>query len=462
MILFGLTTFLVTVLAGGFGVTMLILRHPARLSVVECVCVSWLFGTGAVSLLLWICGAGLHGFALSATVAVFCLALGIYGWLKLRSRRVTLFFTTLHGLGNWLLLALLAVEIALAFFVAWKNPLGWDGSFNWENKARIAFASGGAIPATYYSSDSQTLSHPEYPLLVPFTELWLYLCVGESHQFLAKQIFPIFYIVGIALVASIGSRLSGRLWAGAGAAALLFFVPAFVRQSGGVASGYADVPLSIFYLAAVGYLVLFQSGNDPNMFRICAGALTLLPWIKGEGVVLWLVGGACALAVCWHKGKLRMGLSGVVPGVIVAASWQLFLRAMSAKPPHDFVKPTLESLGTNIGRVPEIAASVLGEFCRLNDWSFFWLLVAVAVIYQFVRSRDRRLLTLVATMFVPIAIYSVAYVFSSWPDFKSHMVYSLVRLLLQVTPIGCLFIAMALPSVQYPLNTAAGMESKTS
>ena len=67
------------------------------------------------------------------------------------------------------------VEIAILIFVSFKHTLGWDGLFNWEIKARYAFLSRGTIPAAYYSSAGRVFSHPEYPLTVPLTEVWLYL-----------------------------------------------------------------------------------------------------------------------------------------------------------------------------------------------------------------------------------------------------------------------------------------------
>src|SRR4051812_3940033 len=271
MIFVGLTIFVITTLLAGFGVTMLVLSRPARLGVAMAICLSWLFGTAAVSLLLWITGGFFHR-GLPLAIAAACVVLGVCGWIRARSGAVKFHFEKPDGTAEWLLVGLLALEMIFACFLSWTNPLGWDGSFNWENKARIAFASGGSIPAAYYSSSSQTLSHPEYPLLIPFTELWLYLCVGQAHQFLAKIMFPIFFAATVFLIAAFGSRLSGRRWAGILGAAFLIFIPAVVRYSGGVASGYVDLPLSGFYLAGVGFLVLFNASGDTNLFRLSAVA----------------------------------------------------------------------------------------------------------------------------------------------------------------------------------------------
>ncbi len=54
------------------------------------------------------------------------------------------------------------------------------------NQSYYAFANGGVIPATYFSDSGRAFSHPEYPLAIPFTELWLYLWLGEADHFLRK------------------------------------------------------------------------------------------------------------------------------------------------------------------------------------------------------------------------------------------------------------------------------------
>src|SRR5207248_9608042 len=87
------------------------------------------------------------------------------------------------------------LEIAIVFYLSFVHTLGWDGLLNWEIKAHYAFANGGVIPATYFSDSGRAFSHPEYPLAIPFTELWLYLWLGEADQLWAKTIFPIFYVI---------------------------------------------------------------------------------------------------------------------------------------------------------------------------------------------------------------------------------------------------------------------------
>ena len=235
-----------TLFAAGYGLLVLLIHRSARLSLAEQIAFSWLFGTGAVSLLLWAFGFFADGLLLQGLVSFVCISLGMVGWnLKKPSQT--------RSKARWfevVLTAVIAIEIAIVFYLSFVHTLGWDGLLNWEIKARYAFANGGVLPAAYFSDTGRAFSHPEYPLAIPFTELWLYLWLGEPNQFCAKTIFPAFYVAGTFLVAAFTARLSRRTWLGLLMAALLFFVPQITVEVGCACAGYADFPLSVFYRAA--------------------------------------------------------------------------------------------------------------------------------------------------------------------------------------------------------------------
>src|SRR5438477_9279715 len=214
MTLLGLAGGYFTLLVAGAGVALLVLRASPRLNLIECACLAWLFGVGVVSLLLWLGGTCVSGFALQSFVALFCLALGFVGWRVKQTREIQFSLPRPNSRLEWVLTGVLLVELLVIFLVSLKHTLGWDGLFNWELKARYAFFSSGVLPESYYSSPGRAFSHPEYPLGVPFTELWLYLWMGEPHQFWIKTIFPFFHIAGALLVALFVSRLTGKRWLG--------------------------------------------------------------------------------------------------------------------------------------------------------------------------------------------------------------------------------------------------------
>jgi hypothetical protein len=443
MIVVGLLAALLTIFIAGFGVAMWIFAGGGRMNLVECVCLSWLLGCGVVSLSLWICGLFCSGLVLQAIVTLLCLILTIIGWRAKRHANAKFEVPRPRTIAEWILGSIILIEIAILIFVSFKHTLGWDGLLNWEIKARYAFMNGGTIPSSYYSSAGRVFSHPEYPLAIPFTELWLYLWMGEPNQFLVKIIFPLFYAAGAPLLALFVSDLSGKRWLGLLIAALLPFVPAVSASLGGIVVGYVDVPLSVLYLAALGYLLLWFKTSDSRFIMVFAAASALLPWTKSEGVILWFVVVSVGFVLSFAKRRFARFSISVVPGLIVILVWRLFLRFIHLWPNSDFVRPSFSALRDNIGRLRDIAGILLAELSETSHWSIFWLIVAVAIVYLFA-SRKLERIALASAVMVPVILYSLTYLFSTWPSYSAHMTSSVPRLLLHVMPAGWLAIGLAL------------------
>jgi len=454
MIVIGLIGALFTIFIAGFGVTMSIFARARRVNVIECACLAWLLGCGIVSLLLWICGSFCSGFILQILVALTCIALGICGWRMKRSANAVFAFSKPTSAVEWILGTIVALEIAVLLFVAFKHTLGWDGLLNWEIKARYAFFNGGTIPSSYYSSAGRAFSHPEYPLAIPLTELWLYLWMGEPNQFWVKIIFPLFYAACAPLLAIFVSRFGGKCWIGLATAALLPFVPSVSASPGGIVVGYVDVPLSAFYLAALGYLLLWFKTDQREFVIAFAACSALLPWVKSEGRILWAVIVFVGFALSISKRRIPQFIFSIVPGFVLLVVWRIFLKLVHAWPPSDFSHLSFGLLLNNAGRLREIATTLLAELSEPTHWSIFWLLVAVAVIY-FLGSRKLGGIAVVGAVIVPIVLYSLTYLFSTWPSYSAHMTSSMPRLLLHVMPAGWLAIGLALaqPRSETPSRT---------
>src|SRR5262249_47433999 len=236
-------------MAAGLG--LVVLLAPARLYSHEYVALSWLFGSMSVSFGLWLCSFFFHGLALQSAMSLLCLCLGTIAFVR-RKGHGSIRLTT----SDRVLWALLLVQFVAVFYCSFKHTLGWDGLLNWEFKARIAYESGGSLPSTYFADQERAFSHPEYPLGIPNLELWFYLWLGEANQFWIKAIFPLFYAAGALLLISLVERFSGRRILALISGLLFFFVPQFLVNPGAAVTGYADFPVAIYYLGAIGFLVL--------------------------------------------------------------------------------------------------------------------------------------------------------------------------------------------------------------
>jgi hypothetical protein len=442
MILGGLLLGYCALLCGGFGITVLLMRGASRLNIVECCCLAWLFGIGVVSLLLWILGMFCSGLVLPSLVAAFCLALGAMGWIKTSRSQAKFFIPRPQNLFQWILLGFLAFEIAIVFWVSLKNHLGWDGLLMWEAKARFAFLSNNVLPAHYYTS-GRSLTHPEYPLAIPFTELWLYLWMGEAHQLWIKTVFATFYAFGVVQLAIITARFTGKRWFGYMAAVLFFFVPHEIVRVGSATRGYVDFPLSIVYLVVIGYLLLSLRSESKYDFRIYAASLLLLPWFKREGAILWVIAVLAGVTIILTQKKPRVWLAALCPGALIIFGWSWYLRAMHLEVPPEFVSVTLSAFLQNAGRLIPTWRILFLEVSDPENWGLFWLLATLALAYLLVRIRKLEPAILAWAAVVPVLAYSSIYVFSTSVDYFAHIKLSLPRLLMHVVPVFWLAIASA-------------------
>ena len=239
------------------------------------------------------------------------------------------------------------------------------------------------------------------------------------------------------------SRLTGRRWLGGVVAMLLFFLPYLATGVGGITSGYIDFPLGALYMTVIGYLVLYEMTGDMIYFRSYAATLALLPWLKREGAILWLIAALCGFAIIMVQKRNRRLLLALAPGGLIVLLWNLCLRVLGANPPHDFVSATPLAVTTHLYRLWPIGHAVLTELGQTRHWSVFWWLLALALCYLLFRGSDRGSILLAVAIVMPLGLYSCIYLFSTWPSYLGHLQGSFARLMLQLTPLGCLVIARA-------------------
>src|SRR5438874_11755595 len=116
---------------------------------------------------------------------------------------------------------------------------------------------------------------------------------------------------------------------------------------------------------------------------------------------------------------------------------------MHAPQAADFLPMNLETFSSHLDRVLPLFSALLAEFHNLPIWSLFWFVVAVGVAYLLGQMRNPGTPVLLNALFVPIVLYLLIYVFSSWPNYLEHVGLWISRLLLPVAPVGSLIILLA-------------------
>ncbi|MDQ3009579.1 MAG: hypothetical protein M3X11_02595 [Acidobacteriota bacterium] len=437
---------LLLLLMAGLGTSLMVLPKEHRVGTSELFGLSFLLGSAVVSALSFVLGFALSGALLRGTVAALCVLLCLSslrwrGW-RIKSREVF----PADGIG-WLLLALGLLQTGVVAWLCFWRVLGWDGLFNFESKARLAFLNGGVIPLEFFSDPTRTWTLQSYPLLLPLTESWLYLWLGRADQELVKIIFVLFFAAALCLLHGGARSLGLSGWRMFVAPLALFTAPLLLIGDGSASSGYADFPLAVFYLAAVIWLMEFWRNGNGAALRVAGVLLAAACWLKQDGAILWLTAMMIVVIRTWFNGtdwrRWRTLAAAASPGAAVITGWQLFVRLNHSLNISQFSPPSLGTLRTNIWRAPAIVAAVGGELLNWRHWSVFWLLglIATVILWQ---SKSRELRWLPLLVLLPLVFYSGIYMFSLWPSFLTHLESSFPRLLIHTSLVGALLIGEAL------------------
>jgi hypothetical protein len=326
-----------------------------------------------------------------------------------------------------------AVPLLPALALGWlalRLPMAWDGVMTWEQKARLAWLSGGGLPLHYLAQPYRY--HANYPLLVPMLEAWVYGWLGHMDQVLVKVVFAGFLLAVLWLLATAAGRLGLSAGWSVAAALLPLCVPRLVLGEGSATSGYADFPLAAFYLACIVYLVEYVREDRRGALRAAGVLAAGLPWIKQEGVILWACVALFAVVIARRRGHASTLLWVIVPGLAVIVGWRAVLAIAHAARDAGFLPVEAATLWRNLPRVGLVAAAAWSRATG-GEWSLLWPVAAVssAAAWRLPASRPVAAL-LLAAVAVPSAIYSTIYIFSA-TDPAWHIATSLSRLMIQVS-----------------------------
>ncbi|MEI8341841.1 MAG: hypothetical protein WCH43_09950, partial [Verrucomicrobiota bacterium] len=422
---------------------------------------SRLLGVLLVSVALACGGIFLRGLALQMLVASGSVFSGYLGIRRLCLNPDKIAWPKPANKMEVALCALIILQFAIVVWIQSWTALGWDGLLDWEIKARYAFLNGGGIPLGYFSDPTRAFSHPDYPLMLPMLEAWIYLWMGDCHQFWVRFIFPVFYFAG-ALVAYSGvTRLSGKKWAGLMAAGMLFFLPFPVAGSWNIFAGYADLPLAVFYLAGLIGFLRYQVEPSSRQLALVSLLAGLMPWIKREGIVLWCCLMAVVMVELLRRRKMLAAVLVILPGLIVCLGWKIVVTVLAACPSTDFLPFSIELVGRNLPRLVTGLQMLAGELLKTGSWSLLWIGFPVALLCLVCDGRRKIAAQLLFCVAMPLLLLTGAFILSNWAVFQSHIRTSLPRLVLQVAPVAVFAIGLAVGGNQTRIQQSGSAISES-
>ncbi len=417
----------------------------------------FVLGLGAVTLQMFLYSlAGLYYGALN--VSVPWLALGAFAFARARKEEraqpcaggcCALRETGIIGAA---LLVIILSQVCYAFIHALAVPItGWDAVQTWFFKATAFFADG-RVKASFFSWDE--LVHPGYPLLVPLSGTWIYVALGKVSDQAARILYPLQFISLLVIFHYVLKRVSSARLALV-FTAMLSLTPIIMVHAGGLSEkigglysgdyvGYADLILTVYFLAAGGFLHLYAKERTDGFLILTALSLGLAAWTKDEGLIFMIIGVAttCGLLLSQRRGA-RPIITFVLIVAATALPWQFYKTGLSMAA-HQDARISLSYALEKLHRLPVILAFFkFIMFQKTPLFNFTWYLFILAAVLNWRGFSRRPLALLYILLFAQFAAYVLVYMITVL-DLNFHLATSCDRLVMQLTPLCLLITAINL------------------
>ncbi len=352
--------------------------------------------------------------------AAWSIAVVVTGaWLLRRGRRPRLRAAADERLPGGAAV-LLALPVVVGALLALTIPPFKDALSIWSLKAWVLFHDG-AFTTAEFGDARRFHFHPNYPLLLPLAEVFLFGIRGEAIDVTAKVVLA-FSHLGIVLVvfAHFEPRL-GRVPAIL-LAALVSATPQFYRSdeslsfAGSVPSGYAD-PLLAALVGSAAIVAIDWIAVRRARDAAAAGLLLgLAVCTKNEGLALtavFLAALGLAVAIDRRGGATRRGiLAGAGVLVAIALPWLLARRGLLVADENYLGRLRYEVVVDSMWRVKIILVSWLAEALAVDRQGLAWVLAPFALVGGRRRLTTGPVLFLALVVAGGLAVYGVVFLVS--------------------------------------------------
>ena len=355
-----------------------------KFALVELFSLAFFIGLGAAGLLqflMFLLGVKISsGFAVSLASVVFIILLPVIAGAKkyIVEFRKPARFSFLEKM----ILAALFLQAAWVIFQALPAPINsYDSLANFGFKAKIFYLSDG-IPGSFFKWNEYTVSHADYPPLLPLILTWVYYFTGFN-DVLVTKIMPVAYLMFLPIFYFLLRKFFARFYV---LTALLVFatIPQVSRYA---MITYADLLLGIFVSVAFMYFMVYLRDREVAYLVFAALFFGLAAWIKNESVVF-----ICTffLLLALHLVRLRDTrrltqhlLLALLVFLTIASPWIIF----------KFFNGLVNS-DINIGHLDRerfllnlrdswlVFYNLQMEFFNLKKWNIFWIIVMLTLILK--------------------------------------------------------------------------------
>ncbi len=323
-------------------------------------------------------------------------------------------------------LATLLTILGHAVYATWTPQREWDYFGIWGLKARTFFEVSGIDWHFLHTN----ISHPDYPLLVPFLLDYLAIARGAWDERWSGLLFTAL-CASVILVARglLAEELRSHRWAAAGA--LVMACPTL-----NVWIGLGEAAVMAYGCAGILSIRHGMKTGRPQLIRLGAILIGFSAWSKNEGLALIAITCAVTFLVA-PRDSWRMMIESLWPALAIPSIW-LVTRALLTLPTDFLTGPVL---GRVIAHLRDFR-TVAGAFLRYPpDQPWLWLALIISILICWREAiTTERFLTLVAGL--QLAVLAGQSLATPW-DIRAHIQLSWNRLPHQIAP-ALVFLAIVL------------------
>ena len=342
-------------------------------------------------------------------------------------------------------------EIIYIFLEAFSLPFtAWDAWGNWGFKAKIIFSEK-TFPLKLWT-ELPWIKHPahlDYPLLIPFTEAYIYFFLGQVHDAFAK-LFCSFYYLGIISLFYYHLKKRFNINFVLVSCFCLATIPNILMMA---PTGYMEMALIFYITGGIFYIWRYLEEKDISFLSLGSIFIGLGMWTKNEGFSLWLTLFLSSLLMCLlfrlNIDKKRLLISVLFIPLLIFSPWIIFKYIFGLK--AEFFASSLQNLVKDLPillreRMPLIFNILIKNCLDFKKWNILWFGFVFTLIWFLIKPYKKLSMFFIFIIILQIIFDFVIYII--WPvnlfELELHIFNSVDRLLVDIAPLALFFICQQL------------------
>ncbi|MCX5686478.1 MAG: hypothetical protein NTW09_03350 [Candidatus Omnitrophica bacterium] len=454
MLLFGV----LSIYLAGFVIRRAVFyKDSSILSPAEKVGLDFGFGAGGLALLFFyisFAGAGLTranmiGLALISIVAA--IAIKLHDLYRNRGKRWRAAQKEPVSKTGWMkivVVIIIGMCVAVIFFKSLYYPMyEWMSRSIFGIKAKVLYESKSIYDKDLLDKEF-VVEHPEYPLLIPMLEDWMYTCRNSSDDRFGKGFLPFLAVGFLCSIYAIQRKFCTQLHSLI-FTALYATLYTFVYRA---SCGEADAPLAFYYFLAGSYILLWIRFKiypylvSASLFT----AIAMFSKLEASGFFA-ILSGCLAISLFLDKGlglkkKFTALCAYTIPVFAILIPWMMYKRLLPTTDviftAKDIFNPNVfNTIHANSWRVMPIMNNfVFDVVLKTRKWDLFWVLFFVIQAFSLKELFRKPVSYLAFMVWATLGTYLLMFI-TVYVE-PAHMFVTMDRFALQVSGLALLLMSL--------------------